>query len=309
VSLFQLKTDYLAGLIGKAAYIEAMHRLHAGLFDYAEFIRDTDIARIEVTSGTVIMTSRRAGIRLLCDPQDLRIAPIEILNFGGYEPAETEVMTRLIRPGMTVFDVGANIGWYSLSIARLTPGVQVHAFEPLPSTGDYLARNIALNALDNVHLHRFGFSNKSDSPVFYFYPEGSGNASAADLGSSSHKQEIRCPVRTLDSFIEETGLTVDLVKCDVEGAELFVFQGGIETIRTQHPIIFTEMLRKWSAAFNYHPNDILALLGSVGYQCFVVRDGALMPFSEMDENTIDTNFFFLHPTRHRQSLDMLAARG
>ena len=67
-----------------------MHRLHAGLFDYAEFIRDTDIARIEVTDGTVTMTSRRTGIKMLCDPHDMRMAPIEILNFGAYEPVEQQ---------------------------------------------------------------------------------------------------------------------------------------------------------------------------------------------------------------------------
>ena len=106
------------------------------------------------------------------------------------------MMLQLIRPGMTVFDVGANIGWYSLNVARLMAGVQVHAFEPLPSTFGYLARNVALNSFTNIHLHHFGFSNKADTLTFYFYPEGSGNASATDLGSSPHKQEI--PLRGQD---------------------------------------------------------------------------------------------------------------
>ena len=85
---------------------------------------------------------------------------------------------------------------------------------------------------------------------------------------------------------------MDFIKCDVEGAELFVFQGGVATIRTQQPVIFTEMLRKWSAAFGYHPNDIIALLADAGYHCFTVHDGRLTPFLTMDETTVETNFFF-----------------
>lgn len=306
MSLFDLKAQYRAGALTKPAYIAAMHELHAGLFDYAEFMRATDIARIEIRDGAVVMTSRRAGIKMACDPLDWRMAPIEILNFGVYEQAEWEMMARLIEPGATVFDIGANIGWYSMNIALQAPTVQIHAFEPLPSTYRYLAQNVALNGLSNVHLHPFGFSNCAGWLDFYFYPEGSVNASAADLGSSPNKRKLTCQVRTLDDFTAETGLPVDFIKCDVEGAEVFVFQGGLATLRRQQPVIFTEMLRKWSAAFGYHPNDIIALLAGIGYRCFAAQDGRLVPFAAMDESTMETNFFFLHPERHRHSLEALS---
>lgn len=308
MSLFDLKVQFQAGALNKSAYIAAMHRLHERLFEYAEFLSTTDIARIEITDGAVVMTSRQTGIKMICDPLDWRMAPIEILNFGVYEQAEWGVMSQLIPPGAIVFDIGANIGWYSMNIARQTPATQVHAFEPLPPTYDYLARNVALNQLTNIHLHNFGLSHRAGQLTFYFYPEGSVNASAADLGDSPNKQAVTCEVKTLDGFIADTGLTVDFIKCDVEGAELFVFQGGLTTLQRQQPVIFTEMLRKWSAAFSYHPNDIITLLSRIGYRCFTVHDGFLIPFERMDETTVETNFFFLHPDRHQAAIAALVGR-
>jgi hypothetical protein len=57
------------------------------------------------------------------------------------------------------------------------------------------------------------------------------------------------------------------------------------------------MLRKWAQRFNYHPNDLMAFLSSLGYECFVLREGELQPFLEMTEETVETNFFFMHPDR------------
>lgn len=308
MNLFQLKNDYQLGLISKHAYIEAMHELHTSLFDYSELIRLTDIASIEITDGTVTMTSRQSGIKLLCDLQDKRIVPIEILNFGGYESVETVTMLQFVRPGMTVLDIGANIGWYSMNLAKLVPDVNIHAFEPLPSTYSFLERNVALNRLDGINLYNFAFSNRNGTEIFYFYPEGSGNASITNLSKHPNTQEIPCLVRTLDDFIEESSLEVDFIKCDVEGAELFVFEGGLATLRSQRPIIFTEMLRKWSTAFGYHPNDIIELLSKIGYQCFIIREGVLVPFTQMDADTVETNFFFLHSVQHRANIETIAER-
>jgi hypothetical protein len=113
-------------------------------------------------------------------------------------------------------------------------------------------------------------------------------------------QTFQCQVRTLDSFTAETGTRVDFIKCDVEGAELLVFQGGIETIRRDKPVVLSEILRKWSAKFNYDPNEIFALFREIGYQVYTAHGGKLVEFGLMDENTIPTNYFFLHPEKHAE---------
>ena len=107
----------------------------------------------------------------------------------------------------------------------------------------------------------------------------------------------------MDSFVREMNIQqLDFVKCDVEGAEYFVYQGGIESLRKFKPIIFSEMLRKWSAKFNYHPNDIINFLSKIGYLCFVIHEDKLEQFTLMDENTLETNFIFLHEKKHAQQI-------
>jgi hypothetical protein len=116
-------------------------------------------------------------------------------------------------------------------------------------------------------------------------------------------------VRTIDEFSAEKGLKVDFIKCDVEGAELFVFQGGVKTISRDKPVIFTEMVRKWSAKFNYHPNQIIELLRGIGYRCFRAEGNALVEFPVMDENTAETNFFFLHALKHAGLIEAAGRSG
>src|SRR5262249_23837472 len=97
----------------------------------------------------------------------------------------------------------------------------------------------------------------------------------------------------------------DFIKMDVEGAELMVIRGGRETINRAKPKIFAEMLRKHAATFHYHPNDIIDFLATEGYRCFTARAGRVEEFLRMDEETIETNFVFLHADRHATSISQL----
>ena len=75
---------------------------------------------------------------------------------------------------------------------------------------------------------------------------------------------------TLDQWTANQQIKPDFIKCDVEGAELLVFRGGQETLRRDQPIVFAELLRKWSKPFGYHPNDMLCLFRGLGYLCYAV---------------------------------------
>ena len=105
------RAQYLAGALTKHEYVERMHRFHALLFEYAELIRSTEIGKIEIDDGRLIMTTR-LGVRFLCDPRDPRLPPLQAIDFGRYEGAEADMLFRLIEPGSAVYDVGANVGWY-----------------------------------------------------------------------------------------------------------------------------------------------------------------------------------------------------
>jgi len=301
---------YAQCLIAKPEFIRLMYDdHHTRLFDYASYIANTNIKKIEIEDGQVIMTTRDRGIRIACGAGDHRIAPIETLNFRDYEKAESSMMENLVEDGDKFFDIGANIGWYSINIAASRRHTHVYSFEPLPATYNQLAANVRLNAAPNVKLHHFGFSDQAGSFPFYYYAQGSGNASSANLTDSSDVKVVQCSVQTLDNYTASTDARVDFIKCDVEGAELRVFQGGLQTIARDKPIVFSEILRKWSAKFNYDPNEIFVLFRELGYRGFTVAGGGLAEFASTDAATVQTNFFFLHAEKHRHQIARFQAQG
>jgi FkbM family methyltransferase len=283
-----------------------MHgQVHSRLFCYAEELSQTDIEKIEISAGEVMMISRRDGIKIAVDPEDHRTAPIEILNFGEYEPEETQVIRRIAERMDTMLDIGANIGWYSLMASKLNPKAIIHSFEPIPATYRRLFHNFSLNASEHLQCYNYGFSDEPGSFPFYFYPEGGVNASMQNLAGRDDVSVIDCELRTLDSALEwlPSNNRIDFIKCDVEGNELFVLKGGLQLLGKHKPILLCELLRKWSASFGYHPNEAVDLLKSIGYNIYTVgSNGNLVEFSRITEETIQTNFFFVHPQSRLRDL-------
>lgn len=90
---------------------------------------------------------------------------------------------------------------------------------------------------------------------------------------------------------------IDLMKIDVEGAELGVIKGGIESITVSRPTIFIELLRKWMKPFGSSPQDVSELLTELGYLIFEIRDQQLREVSMVSDETSATNFVFVHESR------------
>ena len=302
----KLEQCFIQGEVTKHDYISKMNKEnHDLLFEYSEFIKDRDIQKIEITDDSVIMTTRELGIKMVCNRYDERIAPIEILNFGNYEKVDSDMIFKLVNDTDTIFDIGGNMGWYSIALFKLKNSLDIHTFEPILSTYESLVGNAKINGA-KIKINNFGLSNKKEELKFYFHKEGSGNASAAIMNVDRENIEVICNVDTLDNYFEEQNLqNLDFIKCDVEGAELLTFQGGIKTIEKYKPIVFSEILRKWSAKFDYHPNEIIQLFSDIGYSCYFVSNNKLSEIKEMTDETVETNFFFLHQEKHKKQLSEL----
>ncbi|MEB3122928.1 MAG: FkbM family methyltransferase [Snowella sp.] len=299
MNLLETKQNYRSNLLTKNQYIDEMYDFHKILFDYSRILKETNIEKIEVVDGGLIFTFSPHEIKLFSSQADKRTVPFETLNFDGYEKVDSDMILRLIESDYHIFDVGANVGWYSLNIAKIYPNAKISSFEPVLSTFLNLKQNIEINNAQNIQIYNFGFSDEEKTLTFYLQPESSVSASAANITDSNNAVEVVCKVKRLDDFVKEKiDCKIDFIKCDVEGAELFVYLGGIESIQLNLPIIFTEMLRKWSAKFNYNPNEIINLLARIGYRCFAARGNHLIEILSMDESTIETNFFFLHSEKH-----------
>lgn len=284
-----------------------MFSLHKLLFSYARQLSQTDIDSIEIKDNAVVFITKRDKLKFYCTQPDLRTAPFEILNFHEYEPEVMRGLQEMLEKGHVFFDIGVNIGWYALSIAKRFPEVTVHAFEPIAPIYRELVKNVEENGLFNIHCHNFGFSTEDKIEPFYYDPNYSTRTSTVNL-SEGPIQTIPGELKRLDDIVSKIGVNrLDLMKCDVEGAELFVFRGAEKTIRRYLPIIFSEMLRKWSAKFHYHPNDILDFLKVLGYRCFAIEPHSLSPCSRVDEKTVATNFLFLHEEKHHPQIKRVSA--
>ena len=253
--LNEARIRFLKGELNKSDYIDEMYQLHSILYDYSEYIVSTNISSIEIINERVIMTFRDSCLRFICTENDKRLAPLETLNFGNYEHDELAMQLKLIEDGYNVLDIGGNYGWYAMEIAQKRRISNIFSFEPIARSFYYLNENIKLNNLDNIKTFNFGFSDTEGLTNFYFDPNISVNASMENVSSNDKITNITCSVKKLDNFVKDQNIKVDYIKCDVEGAELLVFKGGIEMISKDRPIIFAEMLRKWTAKFNYHPKD------------------------------------------------------
>jgi FkbM family methyltransferase len=311
MKLAEIKNRYEHQGLEKQEFIDLMHDKHRILFEYAEFMKGTEIEKITITDDSLIMTSRagtyhKGDVSFYVDILDKRVTPIEAFNFGRYEQEDSEMIYRIVEKDYTVLDIGGNIGWYTNHIAALLEIGKIYAFEPIPETFEKLERNVQLNGFTNIVLNNFAFSDKQDKIKFYYSPTMPGAASAANITENSQMQELECTTTTVDSFVlKEAIVKIDFIKCDVEGAELMVFRGALQTIEKHMPIVFTEMLRKWAAKFNYHPNDIIHLFKSFGYRCFVVQNNTLQLIDRVNDRTLETNFLFMHPELHHKKIAQL----
>jgi FkbM family methyltransferase len=306
MNLHELHRQFSTNEISKTTYIDLMHEKHQSLFDYQSYIRDTEIESISIDQNNIAVVLKNTGIRLLLDARDKRFIPIEILNFKATEAVERELILKLVSHCKVVVDVGANIGWYTINLGKLENVEKVFAFEPIPYTFEYLKKHVTLNGVSNAEIFNCGLSSEVGQREFFWTTEETGSSSMANIRERTAINVVKCELNTLDNFMKSRNVSVDFLKIDVEGAELFVLQGAKNSIERYKPVIFAELLRKWAGKFNYHPNDVIQLLESSGYSTFVASEGKLKRFGLVDEKTVDTNFFFLHADHHRQLINLYA---
>jgi FkbM family methyltransferase len=307
MSILQLRREYEAGAITKHQFIHQTYSFHRQLFDYVSFVRDTNVRAIEITEEGVVLDLRDPPIRMYCPPGDERHIALETLNLKTYETGEFDMVCRLFEGG-NFFDIGANAGYYSLGIASRFPSASISAFEPVPASYGQLCRNIALNGVSNITAHNIGLSDHGGELTFYHDASVSAATSSARPERGGDAQEIVSRMDTLDDFVTASQCEPDFIKCDVEGAELFVFLGGRGLLERRRPVVFAEMLRKWALRFGYHPNDIIRLFTGLGYGCYSILDEGLLPVPEVTEATVETNFFFLHERQHGPLLERVVRK-
>lgn len=305
---FECRSAYERGEIERLDLWKRLADRHRLIAEHSAALAGTEIAAL-VVEPTGLSATLSNGLSFVLDPNALREAPNIILSQGGYESFELALISRLARGAETIFDIGANIGWYSLHLAQQEPQARVYAFEPVPTTHLRLLANLARNEAGNrVTPVRDGLSDApGDFDMFVPATSGSPAASLSELHPGEGSRRVACRFTTLDAFARANGVErIDFLKCDVEGAELRVLKGGMSSLARFKPAVVIELLRKWSAVFGYHPNDALDLFASLGYVCYGIGENALTRVDRVTDETRETNYVFLDPARHPSGDAILA---
>lgn len=195
---------------------------------------------------------------------------------GSYEPAITEIFKKIIKKGDVCFDIGANVGWYTTLFQKLVGETgEVHAFEPMPQTFNFLKRNAELNKqFDNLTLNNLALGDVEKNIDLHIFPDlPDGHASISTFGHQNY-QTFSCPMITLDSYLAEKNISnVNLVKIDIEGAELMMLKGANKLFEQEVPPIFEiEMALATSKSFGYLPNDLIEYIKSKAEYDFYAID-------------------------------------
>lgn len=300
--LEDVRQQLFSGKIEKLDAAMHIRQLCERIGELADILPDTVIKQISIEQGNAFFTIQAEGIeaRFYYVPKYWCI-PVSFLglNCTINECHIFRMMRRLLSPGDVLFDVGANIGWYSVMMQYAVPNITIFSFEPNPTIYPVLKKNLAFNGFSEDLTFEVGLSNKTQMSLFYLDTSMPEASSLRNLQYTEHVKSQECQTQRLDDFVDQHRIEkINYIKCDVEGAELLVLEGGLNTLRSYQPILQLEMLRKWSALYQYHPNDIIALLHQMGYIGFYVKENRLWHFDRMNEETQETNFIFLHQKKH-----------
>jgi FkbM family methyltransferase len=212
---------------------------------------------------------------------------------GGFEDAELRFVQRFLRPGMTVLDVGAHHGLYTLLASkRVGRHGRVVAFEPSPRERQRLQQHVHLNRCSNVRIEPFALGNEDKEDNLHVVEGGdSGCNSLRRPAVTSRTSEVRVRVIRLDDWLAKQRIDgVDFIKMDVEGGELAVLQGTGTLLQTPpRPVFLAEVYDIRTEPWGYGAREIVRFLDRIGYRWFRLLEGGEIQSIPADRQTYDAN--------------------
>ena len=220
---------------------------------------------------------------------ELAVGSLDYAAWGSGKNAGFAAWVAACRDAHVVFDIGAHIGLYALPASRvLAPGGHCYAFEPAAANRAALERHAALNGCANITVVPTLVGEcDADAVEFYEQQDVVGmNARAVRTNADRYHATTR-PQVTLDAFCAARGITPDVIKIDVEGAELRVFRGGRATFMRARPRIFLSVHPKHLPLLGDSVEVLAAEIDALGYD---VRDPAGRAVASLGQDEV-----VLHP--------------
>lgn len=191
-------------------------------------------------AGSKAIEAHVAGHALTLNGADKGISR-ELAVYGVHEPLATQLFCQSVRPGMTLIDIGSNIGYYALFACRCVGGHgTVCAIEPHPDNFRLLQHNVDRNGYTpRVRFYQAAIADRSG--VQQLYLSSQYNLHSLTPSRFSTDQRLDVAAYTLDALVERESLSVEMVRMDIEGYEVQAIHGMRRTLERFHPALFIEL--------------------------------------------------------------------
>jgi FkbM family methyltransferase len=254
-------------------------------------------------SGTICLKTERGTLKIKTNQTNYLT---HLVFWEGYKNFEyTELFLDLITKINTFYDIGANIGYYSLLAAKLNPAIRIFSFEPAIGPLFYFRENVKINNLQNIQIEAIALSHLVEGQIeFYeihnkkyayllYNLAGEGNAGSQTTGRNFVINNV--PTTTLDHFaLSNSAHPVDLIKMDTEGTEHLILKNASEVLSKMKPIVICETL------FNTIEADLEIIMSAHGYHFYNHTPSGLQKVETITRKVDDgvRNCFFVHPDRY-----------
>ena len=193
------------------------------------------------------LTTYDESIKIYCGLNDHIESQIFWQGMQEGDVGVYRIIKDLLKPGDVFFDIGACVGTFSLIAANIVKASgRVYAFEPVSRHFERLERNIALNGFENISLFKLALSDKNGSGKIFIpktFNTGMASLNVNDMQVADYEVEA-VELKKLDDFVKEQNVKrIDVIKVDVEGHELAVIKGAIESMFRFKPPIIMEVNR------------------------------------------------------------------
>lgn len=200
-----------------------------------------------------------------------------------HEEITTELFKQTVKEGNTVVDLGANLGYFTLLAAKIVGDKgKVFAFEPEPKNYSYLRKNIEVNNYKNVMTFQKAVSDKNGKTKLYICDYDSGHHTinkydgikAYSHGRKIEEKSIDIETVTLDSFLDGRADRVNVIKMDVEGAEMLALLGMDKTLRSNKNIqMIIEFFPLLIEKMGNDPKEFIRkLIEDYGFSIYIIPD-------------------------------------
>src|SRR4030042_3987290 len=216
----------------------------------------------------------------------------------GFEYDSVKIFCSLIENMHVFFDIGANIGYYSLLAASISNKLNVIAFEPFPDACAALKLNIAFNGFKNIRAEETALSDKAGDAILYYtinqdfpdYQFQLGGKNSLIEFKNNLTGKIKVLTMTLDDYDIQNGIDeADLIKLDTEATEYFILKGGERLIKKCRPVIQCEVLT------GFHEDKLEELLLRLEYGFYQVEEDGLHLQNSLQNSPKHKNDYFFIP--------------